>query len=56
VQVEGKSAIPQGKNVTLQITVWMPETAGNEYQGLSMRADIAVTVCSTAHDGETIEN
>jgi len=56
VEVNGKSAIPEGKSVTLQFTVWMPETAGNKYQGLSMRADIAVTVCSTAHDGETIEN
>jgi len=44
VEVNGKSAIPQGKSVTLQFTVWMPETAGDEYQGLSMTADIAVTV------------
>jgi hypothetical protein len=44
VEVNGKSAIPQGKSVTLQFTVWMPETAGNEYQGLTMTADIAVTV------------
>ena len=44
VEVSGKSAVPQGKSVTLQFTVWMPETAGNEYQGLSMTADIAVTV------------
>jgi len=44
VEVNGKRAIPQGKSVTLQFTVWMPETAGNEYQGLNMTADIAVTV------------
>ena len=45
VEVEGKRAVPQGKSVTLQITVWMPETAGNEYQGLTMTVDIAITVC-----------
>jgi hypothetical protein len=44
VEVNGKSAIPKGKSATLQISVWMPETAGNEYQGLTMTADIAVTV------------
>jgi hypothetical protein len=44
VEVDGKSAVPQGKSVTLQFTVWMPETAGNEYQGLTMTADMAVTV------------
>jgi len=44
MEVNGKSAIPQGKSVTLEFTVWMPETAGNEYQGLTMTADIAVTV------------
>ena len=44
VEVNGKKAIPQGKSTTLQITVWMPETAGNEYQGLTMTADIAITV------------
>jgi len=44
VQVSGKRAVPQGDATTLQITVWMPETAGNEYQGLSMTADIAITV------------
>jgi len=44
VEVSGKRAVPQGKSVTLQISVWMPETAGNEYQGLTMTADIAVTV------------
>jgi len=44
VEVSGKKAVPQGKSTTLQITVWMPETAGNEYQGLNMTADIAITV------------
>ena len=52
IEVSGKIEVPQGKSVTLQITVWMPKTAGNEYQGLSMTADIAVTVHSLpAHDG-----
>ena len=52
IEVSGKIEVPQRKSVTLQITVWMPETAGNEYQGLSMTADIAITVCSLpAHDG-----
>jgi len=52
VEVSGKRAIPQGKSVTLQITVWMPETAGNEYQGLTMTADIAITVrFPPANDG-----
>jgi hypothetical protein len=44
VELNGERAIPQGKSVTLQLTVWMPETAGKEYQGLTMTADIAVTV------------
>jgi hypothetical protein len=44
VEVSGKSAIPKGKSVMLQIGVWMPKTAGDEYQGLTMTADIAVTV------------
>jgi hypothetical protein len=44
VDVSGKREVPQRQSVTLQITVWMPETAGNEYQGLSMTGDIAVTV------------
>jgi len=44
VEVNGKSAIPQGKSATLQIGVWMPNTAGNEYQGLTLTADFAVTV------------
>ena len=43
VEVDGKRAVPKN-SVTLQITVWMPETAGNEYKGLIMTADIAVTV------------
>jgi hypothetical protein len=52
VEVNGKSAIRQGKSVTLQISVWMPKTIGNEYQGLTMTADIAVTVrFPPAHDG-----
>ena len=52
VEVNGKRAIPQRQSVTLQLTVWMPETAGNEYQGLSMTADIAITVrYPPAHDG-----
>lgn len=46
VEVNGKKTVPQGKSVTVQISVWMPETAGNEYQGLSMTADIAITVHS----------
>jgi hypothetical protein len=51
IEVSGKE-VSQGKSVSLQITVWMPITAGNEYQGLSMTADIAITVCSLpAHDG-----
>jgi len=44
IEVSGKREVQQGRSVTLQITVWMPETAGNKYQGLSMTADIAVTV------------
>ena len=51
IEVSGKEVL-QEKSVSLQITVWMPITAGNEYQGLSMTADIAITVCSLpAHDG-----
>jgi predicted thioesterase len=53
VEVSEKETVPPGKSVTLQITVWMPETAGNEYQGLSMTADIAVTVrFPPANNGE----
>jgi hypothetical protein len=52
IEVSGKSAIAPGKSTTLQMTVWMPITAGNEYQGLSMTGDIAVTVhFPPAHDG-----
>src|SRR3989304_8964932 len=52
IEVSGKIEVQQRKSVTLQITVWMPETAGNKYQGLSMTADIAVTVrFLPAHDG-----
>jgi hypothetical protein len=52
IEVSGKSAIAPRKSTTLRMTVWMPITAGNEYQGLSMTADIAITVCSLpAHDG-----
>lgn len=52
VEVSGKRVVPKGETVTLQITVWMPKEAGNEYQGLSMSADIAVTVrFPPAHDG-----
>ena len=52
IDVSGKRAVPQGESVTLQTTVWMPETAGNEYQGLSMTGDIAVTVhFPPANDG-----
>ena len=44
VEVNGKRAVPPKTSVTLQISVWMPKTIGNEYQGLTMTADIAVTV------------
>lgn len=44
IEVNGKRATPSKQSVTLQFTVWMPETAGNEYQGLTMTADIAITV------------
>jgi hypothetical protein len=53
IEVSGEREVPQRKSVTLQITVWMPETAGNEYQELSMTADIAITVhFPPAHNGE----
>jgi len=53
IEVSGKRAVPPRNSITLQITVWMLETAGNEYQGLSMTADIAITVhFPPAHDGE----
>ncbi len=52
IEVNGKRAIPPEQSVTLQLTVWMPETAGNEYQGLTLKADIAITVrFPPAHDG-----
>jgi hypothetical protein len=52
IEVSGERVVQQRESVTLQITVWMPETAGNEYQGLSMTGDIAVTVhFPPAHDG-----
>jgi len=44
IEVDGKRAIPPKDSATLKITVWMPTTAGNEYQGLTLKADIAVTV------------
>jgi hypothetical protein len=46
VRVQGKMEVSQRESVFLQITVWMPENAGDEYQGLCMMADIAVTVYS----------
>jgi hypothetical protein len=45
VKVYGKRAVPPKDSVTLQISVWMPITAGNEYQGLTVTADISITVC-----------
>jgi len=52
IEVNGKRIIPPKQSVTLQFTVWMPITAGNEYQGLNMTADIAITVrFPPAHDG-----
>ena len=52
VEESNKRAVPPGESVKLQISVWMPKTAGNEHQGLSMTADIAVTVrFPPAHDG-----
>jgi hypothetical protein len=45
VEVKGQIDIQGQKSDTLQITIWMPETAGNEFQGLRMTADIAITVC-----------
>jgi len=44
VNVNGKRAIPPGQSVILQFSVWMPITVGNEYQGLTVTADIAITV------------
>ena len=52
IEVNGKSAIPPKQSATLQLTVWMPTTAGNEYQGLTLKADIAITVrFPPSHDG-----
>jgi len=52
IMVSSKRAVPPKDSVTLQLTVWMPITAGNEYQGLTLKADIAITVCfPPAHDG-----
>jgi hypothetical protein len=31
INVYGKRAVPPKESVTLQISVWMPATAGNEY-------------------------
>ncbi len=45
IKVYGKRAVPSKDSVTLQISVWMPITAGNEYQGLTVTADISITVC-----------
>jgi len=44
VKVYGKRAVPPKESVTLKISVWMPATAGNEYQGLTVTAYIAITV------------
>jgi hypothetical protein len=52
INVYGKRAVPPKESVTLQIGVWMPVTAGNEYQGLTVTADISITVCfPPSHDG-----
>lgn len=45
VRVYGEKLILPKDSITLQISVWMPPTAGNEYQGLTLRADISITVC-----------
>jgi len=44
IAVEGQRAIALGKSSTLQITIWMPHTVGNDYQGLTMAGDMIVTV------------
>lgn len=44
IDISGKRAIPKGKNAMLQIIVWMAKTAENDYQGLTMTADITLTV------------
>ncbi|MEM0007818.1 MAG: hypothetical protein QXH40_06170 [Candidatus Bathyarchaeia archaeon] len=52
IKVYGKRAVPPKDSVTLQISVWMPATAGNEYQGLTVTAYIAITVrFPPTHDG-----
>jgi hypothetical protein len=52
VNVYGKRAVSPKESVTLQISVWMPATAGNEYQGLTVTADISITVWfPPSHDG-----
>ncbi|MEM2111923.1 MAG: hypothetical protein QXX08_08620 [Candidatus Bathyarchaeia archaeon] len=44
IEVNGKRAIPLRQSLTLRLTVWMPKNVGNEYQGLTLIADIAITV------------
>jgi len=52
INVYGKRAVPPKESVTLQISVWMPATVGNEYQGLTVTADISITVWfPPSHDG-----
>ncbi len=52
IKVYGKRAVPPKDSVMLQISVWMPITAGNEYQGLTVTADISITVWfPPSHDG-----
>ena len=52
ITVSGKRAVPPKDSITLQFTVWMPTTAGNKYQGLTLKADIAITVhFPPSHDG-----
>jgi len=55
VDVDGKILALPRTSITLQISVWMPKTAGNKYQGLRMTADIAITVrlpptCDRGHE------
>ena len=45
IKVYGKRVVPPKGSLMLQISVWMPPTAGNEYQGLTATADISITVC-----------
>lgn len=44
IALSGRIEVAGQKSVTLQITLWMPKTAGNTYQGLNMTADIDITV------------